>query len=347
MFTADDYRSGQFPRTALICNRKSGSAAIDAMDPEAEFDSPETIQAICDVLLSKGVPAVILEADATLPDTLREQKIEFAFNLAEGKEGRDREAQVPALLGLFGIPYMGSDATVMGITLDKELCKRVLSTFGIRTAHSVVVYPGDLSRLGDQIRSLRFPLLLKPNTEGSGKGILENCIVASVSEAEERIRAFSARPDDGIMLEEFLPGREFTVALLGNGEDVHVFAPMEILFRGPTQGENTVYSYKIKKDYTQYVDYECPANLPTEISAEIMESARTAFLALGCRDIARIDFRMNANGEPCFLEVNPLPGLAPHYSDYPFIAESEGYTFCDIVFAIYQTALQRVYGAEV
>lgn len=330
-----------YPHTAIVCNRKAAAGGHDAADQEAEFDSPETIEAIRLALVRRGVDAIALEADENLSENLKKEKIAFVFNLAEGKCGRDREAQVPALLGLLNIPYMGSDATAMAVSLDKDLCKRFLSTCGVRVSRGVALRPGDTAVL-KQAAALSFPLLLKPNAEGSGRGIFENCIAENERELCDLYADICRRFDGEMLAEEFLPGREFTVALLGNGKDVHVFRPMEILYRGATQGKYSVYSYKIKKDYLNYVDYKCPADIPKALEEELMRMAKTAFLALKCRDIARVDFRLNKNGEPCFLELNPLPGLAPNYSDFPMAAASEGYDFESIVFAIYKTALERV-----
>ena len=151
----------KYPKTAVICNRKSVESTENASDSEAEFDSPETIEAIRQVLLRHGVPAVTIEADEDLAENLKQHKIEFAFNLAEGKYGRDREAQVPGILGLLNIPYMGSDATAMGISLDKDLCKRLAASFGIRVPKGVVIRPADAAC--EKTENLTYPLILKPN----------------------------------------------------------------------------------------------------------------------------------------------------------------------------------------
>lgn len=342
--TACGAKHKTYPKTAVICNRKTGGAHDGAMDAEAEFDSPETIEAIRRVLESRGVDAVSIEADENLAENLKREKIEFAFNLAEGRYGRDREAQVPALLGLLGIPYMGGDALVMSVTLDKDICKRFLSTYGIRTAKGIVIHPED--GCSPDVSGMKFPLLVKPNAEGSGRGILEKSVAADKDELSAILERCFASYRQDMLAEEYLPGREFTVALLGNGKNLHVFSPMEIIYRVPADDGYNVYNYSVKKNYLDYVDYKCPADIPAEVSERMMHDARTAFLALGCRDVARVDFRMDADGEPCFLELNPLPGLAPGYSDFPMAAESEGYTFDDVVFAIYEAALERTYNAR-
>ena len=331
----------EYPRTAVICNRKSGTGAENASDSEAEFDSPETIEAIRSVLERHGVPAVTVEADENLAENLKEQRIEFAFNLAEGKSGRDREAQVPGVLGLLGIPYMGSDATAMAVSLDKDMCKRLMASYGIRVPKGTVISAGD--DLAEKLRGLPYPIILKPNAEGSGRGIFDRSIAENEADFRELLKQAAMVYDGSMLAEEYLPGREFTVGLLGNGPEVHAFRPMEICYREATDGSYYVYSYRIKKDFRKYVHYECPANIPPETERELMDMAKKAFHALGCCDVARVDFRLNGAGEPCFLELNPLPGLAPDYSDYPMTAESEGYSYDAIVFAVYETALKRTF----
>lgn len=335
----------RYPKTAVICNRKSGRHhAENAADSEAEFDSPETIEAITDVLRRHGVPAVILDADENLAENLKKKEIRFAFNLAEGTHGRDREAHVPGLLGLLNIPYMGSDAAVMGVTLDKELCKRLAGSYGIRVPKGIVVSPDD--DLTSRAEELAYPVILKPNAEGSGRGIFDRSVAKDAKEFTELLTACFREYRGNMLAEEYLPGREFTVGLLGNGPDVRVFRPMEICYHEPTEEDFYVYSYRIKKDFRKYVHYECPARIPAEAEREMMDAARTLFTALGCRDVSRIDFRMNGAGQPCFLELNPLPGLAPDYSDYPMAAESEGMSYDDIVFAVYLHALKRTEKTE-
>ena len=329
----------RFPRTAVICNRKRGPEGEDAADDEAEFDSPETIEAIRSVLEHHGVEAVAVEADENLAENLKAQRIEFAFNLAEGKSGRDREAQVPGVLGLLGIPYMGSDATAMGVSLDKDLCKRLAASYGVRVPRGVLIGPGD--EIEDKARDLVYPVILKPNAEGSGRGIFDRSIAKNEEELKTLLSACFSVYNGDMLAEEYLPGREFTVGLLGNGPDVHVFRPMEVCYHEATEDDFYIYNYRIKKNFRKYVHYECPAVLTEKAERNMMDAARTVFLALGCHDVSRVDFRMNSEGDPCFLELNPLPGLAPDYSDYPMTAESEGYSYDDIIFAVYNTALKR------
>ncbi len=324
-------------RIAVVANQSHPERHFATEDEEAEFAGRDTLLAIRDALIRAGADAVILEAGPGLPDDLRREKIRFVFNLAEGRGGRDREAQVPALLSLMGIPYSGADALVLSVTLDKDLCKRVAASYGIRTAPSLLVAPGG----EDGLPALEYPVIVKPNAEGSGKGITEKSVARNEEELRSMLKSLFASYPQQMLVEPYLPGREFTVGILGNGEDMRVFPPMEVVYRHPTQDEFFVYSYRIKKDYRKHVDYVCPAEIPEEASRAMTDAAGTLYRALGCVDFARVDFRMDAQGRPCFLEMNPLPGLAPDYSDYPMAAEAVGYAYDDLIASIAECAAKR------
>lgn len=329
--------AGRRVRIGIVCNRKTTDAeAAGGIDEEAEFDAPETVQAICSALERRGAKTVVLEADRTLPQAVLHSGIDMAFNIAEGKNGRCREAQVPALLDMLGIPYTGSDAAAMCVSLDKLMCKRLVSASGVQTAASVLIRSRE-----DIPDELNYPVLIKPDAEGSGKGISENCVAADRAELKEIVK--SALPFSGDLLaEEYLPGREFTVGILGNGRDRKILPPMEILYKGNTQKNYKVYSFDVKCNYKKYVRYECPASLTAAQTGELSAAAGKVFDALGCADVARADFRMNADGKFCFLEINPLPGLAPGYSDLPMIAEAAGIGYDELVCRIYEAACRRL-----
>jgi D-alanine-D-alanine ligase len=324
-------------RIGIVCNRKTADAGpAESADEEAEFDAPETVQAIAGALERHGAETVILEAGRTLPQRISDSGIDMVFNIAEGRNGRCREAQVPALLDMLGIPYTGSDAAAMCVSLDKIMCKRLVSASGVRTAASVLI-----RSLKDIPDNLNYPVLIKPDAEGSGKGISENCVAADRAELEQLVEA--ALPSCGDLLaEEYLPGREFTVGILGNGKDRKILPPMEILYKGNTQKNYKVYSFDVKCNYKKYVRYECPASLTAARTAELSAAAGNVFDALGCADVARADFRMDAEGRFCFLEINPLPGLAPGYSDLPMIAEAAGIGYDELVCRIYEAACRRL-----
>ena len=322
---------------AVLYNLKKGIAA-KAPDAEAEYDKIDTVHAIRDALESGGLSVTLLEADEGLPGLISHERPDIAFNIAEGLSGRGREGQVPSLLSMLGIPFTGSDATTLCIALDKALTKRVLWTHRVRTPHYEVVEPGK-TRL---TKALSFPVIVKPNCEGSSKGIGAVSIAEDRKALSEILRRNHELYEGEMLVEEYVEGREFTVGILGNFASARVFPPMEIVFRQPTEGAHTVYSYPVKQDYTRYVRYECPANLTEEQTREITDMARRAFNALNCRDFARVDFRMGADGKMYFIEINPLPGLAPGYSDYPMLAQFSGVGYRELVRGVLDAAAKRL-----
>jgi D-alanine-D-alanine ligase len=319
----------------LFNGKKGGPAPTE--DAEAEYDNPETVKAIAAALRAGGFETVAMEADASLPDSLAKHPIDIAFNIAEGIRGRGREAEVPALLNMLGIPFTGSDETALAVSLDKAMCKRLLSTYGVATPKSAVVFRmEDLDTL-----SLRWPVIVKPNAEGSSKGVSEACVVKNAAELRALVEKDLAAYGEPMLCEEYLDGREFTVGILGNGEEARVFPPMEICFKGNTQDDYRVYSFGVKKEFEKYVAYQCPARLTPEQENTMVSAARTAFNALGCCDFTRVDFRMDAAGKPYFIEMNPLPGLAPGYSDFPMLAGYAGVGYNELVLDVLKAALRR------
>lgn len=315
-------------QVGVVFNLKHAEQSRSAApDDQAEYDNMETVLAIERALRRQGCQTVLLEADEELPEKLRRHRPDFVFNIAEGRGGRAREAQVPALLTLFDIPYTGSDETTLCIALDKALTKRLLATYRILTPRYRVFEPGARIRTA----GLRFPVIVKPNAEGSSKGIADVCIAENAGELKRLIEKNHSLYGGSVLAEEYIHGREFTVGLLGNGETVSVFPPMEILYHdSPIPGYH-VYNYTVKQEYTKYVSYRCPAELSPDLEQEIARLSKKVFLALGCRDFARVDFRLDEAGHLYFIEINPLPGLAPHYSDYPMLAEFCGMEYDDLV----------------
>lgn len=308
-----------------------------APDAQAEFDSMDTVHAIQSAIELHGLATVLLEADPDLPEKLNKEKPNFVFNIAEGSGGRAREAQVPALLSLLQIPFTGSDETALCLALDKALCKRLLATYHVPTPRYCVYSPGAPVRAA----GLRYPVIVKPNAEGSSKGIPDVCIAKNAQELHTLVQQNISLYGSDVLVEEYIAGREFTVGLLGNGELVKVFPPMEILYHAsPIEGYN-IYNYTVKQEYEKYVSYACPAALLPELEQQMTGMAKKIFLALGCRDLARVDFRLNENGAIYFIEINPLPGLAPHYSDYPMLAEFCGVSHEDLVYQILCAGAKR------
>jgi len=305
-------------------------------DDQAEWDPPETIIAIANALARAGHIVVHLEATPDLPRVLAEADVDLIFNIAEGVEGRNREAQVPALCELLGIPYTGSDSATLAIALDKALGKKVLLQHDILTPKFQVM-ESPRERLSPD---MKFPLIVKPNAEGSSKGIGSTSVVDTEEELRDKVKELIERYRQPALVEEYIAGREFTVGLLGDKRP-RVLPPMEIKFK---KVENTrpVYDYAVKQEWEEYVYYECPAKL-TESEQKAMEKiARATFWALDCRDVARVDMRMDADGRIYVLEVNPLPGLTPDYSDLVLIAKACGMEYDQLIAEIMTGGLRRL-----
>ena len=307
----------------------------DKGDDEAEWDPPETIIAIANALARQGHIVVHLEATPDLPRVLAEADVDLIFNIAEGVEGRNREAQVPALCELLGIPYTGSDSATLAIALDKALGKKVLLQHDILTPKFQVMESAR-ERLSPD---MKFPLIVKPNAEGSSKGIGSTSVVDSEEELRVAVKVCVERYRQPALVEEYIAGREFTVGLLGDKRP-RVLPPMEIKFKKNTA--RPVYDYAVKQEWEEHVYYECPAKL-TESEQKAMEKiARATFWALDCRDVARVDMRMDSDGRVYVLEVNPLPGLTPGYSDLVLIAQAVGMEYDQLIAEIMVGGLRRM-----
>ena len=309
-------------------------------DAEAEFDDMDTIKAIQNALESAGYTVVLYEATEDLPARLLQNRPDMVFNVAEGSRGRGREAQVPAILSFLDIPYTGSDETTLGIAMDKAITKRLTASWGVDTpryrvfkSSGIIPDAGSLNGNG-----FSWPVIVKPNTEGSSKGI-SDVSVANDAAALQRVLAekISTYKED-MLVEEYISGREFTVGILGNGAALRVFTPMEIVFGDKS---HSIYSYEVKRNFRQFVRYECPPNIGLDLQNEMEETAKTVYNALECRDLARMDFRLSPDGKLFFIEINPLPGLAPGYSDFPMLAGFCGMDYTTLILNILESALTR------
>ncbi len=300
----------------------------------AEFDSPVTIAALQSTLTGLGhVVERIGHGRALCARLVAGDRWDLVFSIAEGIAGRSREAQVPALLELYGQPYTFSDPLTCAVTLDKAIAKRIIRDVGLHTpAFVVITTPADIDRV-----ELGYPVFAKPIAEGTGKGVDSMSRVDDAAALRTTCTRLLDRFHQPVLVEEYLPGREFTTAILGTGEAARVLGTMEVRIHkdAPTQD----YSYEVKELCDDYVDYG-----PLEHGA--LRDAVEA-LALGCyraldtRDTGRIDIRMDREGAPAFIEINPLPGLHPHHSDLPMIATQEGMSFAMLLEAIVASAAAR------
>jgi D-alanine-D-alanine ligase len=305
-------------------------------DDEAEYDPPETIAAITDAIAAHGHKVVQLEATPDLPRILAEADVDFVFNIAEGAIGRNREAQVPALCELLGIPYTGSDSATLAIALDKALTKKVLKQHNVLTPEFILFESGR-----EKIPpGLRYPVIVKPNTEGSSKGISATNVVDDEAQLRSLVKQLIERYRQPALCEEYIKGREFTIGLLGDKRP-RVLPAMEVVFKDKTL-DRPVYDFQVKQEWEKHVEYACPAKLsPTEQRA-LERAARDTWEALGCRDVARVDVRMDAQGRVYVLECNPLPGLTPDYSDLVLISKAAGLSYTELIGEILAGGLKRL-----
>ncbi|MBW3539891.1 MAG: D-alanine--D-alanine ligase [Planctomycetes bacterium] len=303
----------------------------------AEFDRDDTIDSIAGALAQLGHEADRIGHARQLVSRLAAgDRWDLVFNICEGLYGLAREAQVPAILDAFAIPYTFADPLAMGVCLHKGLTKTVVERAGVPTpGYLVVEDPSALEAV-----SLRYPLFAKPVAEGTGKGITPASRIADEAELRnvcERLLETYRQP---VLVEEYLPGREFTVGLLGTGRRAEVLGTLEIVLR--PQAEAGVYSYVNKERCEELVDYRLVRPTGDEEVRRAEELALAAWRALDGRDGGRIDLRSDANGRPQFLEANPLAGLHPEHSDLPMLATAVGMSYVELIGRIVASARERV-----
>jgi D-alanine-D-alanine ligase len=308
-------------------------------DWQEELDNMVTIDGIAGVLTKLGHTVVKLGDGPELLAKLQAEKPDIVFNLAEGRGvSRSREAWVPSLLEMLGIPYTASDPLTCAITLEKDYAKRLVASAGVPVPPGLVVQPGET--LPDPATvTLRYPLLVKPAWEGSSKGIRLRCLVHRPEELlaiVKEVRGDYAQP---VLIEEYIQGEEVTVGLVGNGTDLECIGQLRVVPLKPT--EHFVYSLEVKRDWENQVSYEAPPALPAAVLERTAAMAKQAFHALGCRDLARADFRIR-DGVPYFLEINPLPGLNPDYSDLVILARLMKMSYETLITKVVTAALRRI-----
>jgi D-alanine-D-alanine ligase len=317
-------------RVGLAFNMKR-VASEGGDDREAEYDSPETIEAVAKAIESHGHTVAPLEANNDFPRALLTSGVDVVFNIAEGIRGRNREAQVPSLCELMGVPFTGSDSATLSICLDKGLAKRLLKD--VDTPEWQVLVSGR-----EKLRAFKYPVIVKPNAEGTSKGITGKCVVDDEAGVREVAREIIERYGQPALVEEYVFGREFTVGLLGERRP-RVLPPMEVAFLNPS--ERPVYDYECKQDWQRFVRYQVPATVTKEELRAIERACRTTFTTLGCRDVARVDLRLTPTGKVYVIEVNPLPGLTPDYSDLCLIANGTGMDYRTLIGDILSGAIKR------
>lgn len=304
-------------------------------DADAEFEEQATVDRIAKALRAAGHRVVRMPYGPGLLSRLQRDHVDIVFNIAEGWDGRCREAIVPAILESLGVPYTGSDPLTLAVCLDKAVTKALVSSYGIPTPKAVKV--DSTADLPDDI-GMEFPLFVKPAYEGSSKGVRSSSKVNSRKELVAMVDWITGSYRQPALVEEFLPGREFTVGILGNRQ-LETFPIMEVRPAAEVEPESFVYCYNTKHNNLER--FLCPAPVPDELAERIRDVAIRAFRVLECRDLARVDVRLDGAGNPHFLEINPLPGLST-VSLFPIAAMAGGIPFEGLVQRILDTAVARV-----
>lgn len=312
-------------------------------DIYAEWDTFETIDAVR-AALSETHNVTLIEANEHAYLKLQQLKPDIVFNIAEGFNGVSREAQIPAMLDLLQIPYSGSDPLTLGICLDKARAKEILSYYGVPTPRFHLV--SSISDLAGV--SVRFPSIVKPQHEGSSKGIFNSSIVNNRDELLSQVVNIIETYKEGAIIEEFLDGREFTVAILGNGKNAKALPIVEIKFDSLPPGVNPIYSYEAKWIWDRAESpleiFECPAKISPALQTEIEDICLKAYSILKCKDWTRIDVRLDADGKPNILELNPLPGILPKPEDnscFPKAARAAGLNYNQLIQLVLLIAAER------
>lgn len=301
----------------------------------AEFDTRETIDAVAAAIAAAGHTVDLVgNLPALVVRLAQGARWDVAFNLAEGRFGLARESQVPALLEAYGIPFTFSAPDVLVVCHDKGLAKTVVQAAGLPTpAWTVIRRPQDLaSRLPST-----FPVFVKPMAEGSSKGVSEQSLVRTPGEFEATCHGLLAAFRQPVLVEAYLPGREFTVGLFGEGEGAAVLGTLEVGLSAGADASGYTYANK-NLNYRSVLDLRLATDATAQAAARL---ALACWRALGCRDAGRVDIRCDAAGEPFFLEANPLPGLNPPHSNLPILARLAGLSYDALIAGVLASALAR------
>lgn len=324
--------------------KKNENYAVDAEQEDLEFDAMHVISGIETALKSLGHNVILIEADLNAFDNLRKHRddIDLVFNIAEGLGGDARESQIPLFCEMLGIPYTHSSPTTHAIKLHKHITKQILKSAGVNVPESVVVTSTET-----QVNNLNFPLIVKPNKQGSSKGIFNDSVVNNHAELKKAVKRVLDKYDVEALVEEYIDGREFTVASIGTPP--RVLPIIEQKFDFLPEGFNKVAGYELKwiyeEDLTDLTDgCVCPAEIDNELKEEIESTCHKVWEALEVKDAARIDYRLSKNNKLYFLEINTLPGINPDpttISYLPYAARKAGLTFEQLANEIIESAVKR------
>lgn len=317
-------------------------------DLYAEWDEPETVDAVEKALSGLG-KVIRLEADAEFPRKLMAARPDFVFNIAEGLYGVNREAHVPAICEFLGIPCHASDPLTLSLSLHKGRTKEVLSHYGVPTAPFIVAN----SRADARNVNLPFPLFAKPALEGSSKGITVRSLCANRAKLVSVVGELLDVYQEPVLIESYLPGQEFTVAIMGNGREARCLPIVGLRFDELPLGAPPIYGYEAKWVWDTpdrpLELFDCPARIEKDLAREIRTVALAAYRVLGCRDWSRVDVRCDAAGRPNVVEVNPLPGILPNPKDnscFPKAARAAGMSYDTLIQTVADIAWRRISGGK-
>ncbi|MDZ7318011.1 MAG: D-alanine--D-alanine ligase [candidate division KSB1 bacterium] len=310
----------------------------------AEGDSFETIHAVMDAVRWGGHEVVGLEGNDQVASELENSRPDLVFNMTEGLFGDFRESYVPMICERLGLPYTGSDPLTLALCLNKARTKEVLGFYAITTPHFKVMAPGQQIELA----GIQFPAIIKPVAEGSSKGVFDNSVVENEAEALDRIEESFLKYNQAVLIEEFLTGSEFTVAIWGNGSEVEVLPIVALNYDQLPAGAKPIYSYEAKwiwdRPDAPLEIFACPAPISKALREKIELLVRRAYDVLAVRDWCRTDVRLDAQGNPHILELNPLPGILPKPEDnscFPKAARTAGYSYEEMINHVIDIASKR------
>ncbi|MDD5486026.1 MAG: D-alanine--D-alanine ligase [Dehalococcoidales bacterium] len=315
-----------------------GFNADSPEDAGEEYDSPDTIQLIEGSLASLGHQVLRFGGGQELLDNVcRQRHVDIVFNICEGRgKSSSREAQVPSILEMLNIPYTGSSPQCLAVCLDKPLTKRILASYGVVTPKWHVGC--DKENLSEAVKEIDyFPVVVKLAHEGSSIGITNSSVAHTAEEAQALASKLISSYQQPVMFEQYIGGHEITVGVIG-GKNPYILGIMEI--KPKKQSGLFMYSIEVKRDYVNQVFYECPAKLASDSLERLKTASLAIFKILGCRDMARLDFRVDANGVPYFIEINPLPGLGSH-SDLVIMAGLLGISHKELTDKVLSASLER------
>ena len=306
-------------------------------DETAEFDRESTVEGLENALRELGhAPVRIGHARQLMQKLVSGEEWDLVVNIAEGMCGIAREAQVPAILDVYGIPYTFSDPLALALTLHKGLTKVVVRDGGVPTPDFALVEKlSDIERI-----NLPYPLFAKPVAEGTGKGVSPKSKAKDLPALRHVCADLLKTYQQPVLVETFLPGREFTIGFTGTGDDARVIGTMEVLLLANAEPE--VYSYNNKEYCEDRVVYKFVRPSEDPVVREAEEIALQAWRILGCRDGGRMDIRCDATGKPNFMEVNPLAGMHPEHSDLPILSKMAGVSYLELMRRIVDSAIRRM-----